>query len=61
MARHANKIEGISPHPVPLPMGEGTPCRQLRPDSLSHGEMGGALRASVALEAAARGRSDGWM
>ncbi|MGO9485108.1 MAG: UDP-N-acetylmuramoyl-tripeptide--D-alanyl-D-alanine ligase [Rhodomicrobium sp.] len=33
--------EGITPHPVPLPMGEGTPAQRARPDSLSHGERAG--------------------
>ena len=32
---------GIAPHPVPLPMGEGTPEQRARPDSLSHGERAG--------------------
>ena len=25
--------ERITPHPVPLPLGEGTPAQRLRPDS----------------------------
>ena len=29
---------GATPHPVLLPMGEGTPARRLRQRSLSHGE-----------------------
>ncbi len=33
--------EGATPHPVPLPMGEGTPSQPARPDSLSHGERAG--------------------
>jgi hypothetical protein len=33
--------ERISPHPVPLPLGEGTPSQRARPDSLSHGERAG--------------------
>jgi pyruvate dehydrogenase E2 component (dihydrolipoamide acetyltransferase) len=33
--------EGISPHPVPLPMEEGTPSQRAQPDSLSHGERAG--------------------
>jgi len=31
----------ITPHPVPLPMGEGTTLQRLRPDSLSHWERAG--------------------
>ncbi len=31
----------VSPHPVPLPLGEGTPSQRLRASSLSHGERAG--------------------
>jgi hypothetical protein len=32
---------GITPHPVPLPLGEGTPSQRAQPDSLSQGERAG--------------------
>jgi UDP-N-acetylmuramoyl-tripeptide--D-alanyl-D-alanine ligase len=41
--------EGITPHPVPLPMGEGTASQRLRPDSLSHGERAGVRGDSAII------------
>ncbi len=35
---HAGNFEARSPHPTPLPMGEGVPSRPLFGRSLSHGE-----------------------
>ena len=31
----------ITPHPAPLPMGEGTPAQRAQQDSLSHRERAG--------------------
>ncbi len=39
---------GITPHPVPLPMGEGTPSQPLRPAPLSHGERAGVRGVTYA-------------
>ncbi len=50
--------EGIAPHPVPLPMGEGTPSQRLRPDSLSHGERDRVRGDSPVMEATIRLRGD---
>ncbi len=41
----ADKPKGTTPHPVPLPMGEGTPESGPQPDSLSHGERAGVRGA----------------
>jgi len=45
----------ITPHPVPLPQGEGTPSQRAQPDSLSlwerAGVRGNALRAERAVSA----------
>ncbi len=41
MAWNATRIEGRTPHPVPLPLGEGTQVQRLRRDSLSQGERAG--------------------
>ena len=38
-----------APHPVPLPMGEGTSPQRARRDSLSHGERAGVRGASFVL------------
>ncbi len=40
---------GIAPHPVPLPMGEGTPSQTAPRDSLSHGERAGVRGDSFVL------------
>ena len=39
--------EGLAPHPVPLPMGEGTPSQRAQRNSLSHGERAG-VRGAIA-------------
>ena len=43
----ADAPKAVTPHPVPLPQGEGTPEDQPRPDSLSQGERAG-VRGSKA-------------
>jgi len=48
--------EGIAPHPVPLPMGEGTPSQRLRPGS--NGERAGVRGDSLIMEATIRLRGD---
>ena len=54
-------IEGISPHPVPLPMGEGTVLQPLCRRPFSHGEKdrmrGDALSAGHVLTAWYEGRA----
>jgi excinuclease ABC subunit C len=42
--------EGNSPHPVPLPMGEGTLSQRAQRDSLSHGERAGVRGVTLAGE-----------
>jgi UDP-N-acetylmuramoyl-tripeptide--D-alanyl-D-alanine ligase len=42
--------EGIAPHPVPLPMGEGTPEQRAQQNSLSHGERAGVRGDSPVIE-----------
>ena len=38
-----------SPHPVPLPLGEGTPEQRAQRGSLSHGERVGVRGVTVVL------------
>ena len=47
----ADKPKGSAPHPVPLPMGEGTPEQRAQPDRLSHGERAGVRGARPAKKA----------
>ena len=47
----ADAPKGSAPHPVPLPMGEGTPEQRAQPDSLSHGERAGVRGARSAKKA----------
>jgi protein ImuB len=58
LAHHAERyvivparISVTTPHPVPLPLGEGTPVQRLRPDSLSHRERAGVRGCDLKLTA----------
>jgi hypothetical protein len=47
-------LERHAPHPVPLPVGEGTPSQRLRPNSLSHGERAGVRGVTLVHSAIQR-------
>jgi protein ImuB len=58
LARHAERyvifparISVATPHPVPLPVGEGTPEQQARRNPLSHGERAGVRGYDLKLSA----------
>ncbi len=54
MARSARRIEGLTPHPFPLPRGEGTMLQRLLPGALSQREKAGVRGSEHELAAAAR-------
>ncbi len=45
----ADQPKDATPHPVPLPMGEGTPSQRARRNSLSHGERAGVRGVTCAF------------